>query len=90
MTDLGTLGCCGSYASAINERGQIVGNSFTASGEQHAFLWQEGVMTDLGTLASDNSSLALDINERGQIVGHGSSDSGGYRAILWTKSNSHD
>jgi probable HAF family extracellular repeat protein len=41
MIDLGTLGGTYSYAITINERGQVLGYSFTASGEFHAFLWEE-------------------------------------------------
>jgi uncharacterized membrane protein len=39
MTDLGTLSGAESCATAINERGQVVGESTTASGETHAVLW---------------------------------------------------
>jgi probable HAF family extracellular repeat protein len=70
MTDLGTLGGAGSVALAINERGQIVGSSTTMSGRTHAFLWQRGKMTDLGTLGagySDSGAVAID--DRGEIVG---------------------
>ena len=35
----------------------------------HAFLWQDGAMTDLGTLPGDANSMATDINEKGQVVG---------------------
>src|SRR6185503_13442543 len=51
LTDLGTLGGSSSQAVAINEAGQIIGQSYLAGdAEQHAFVWQGGVMTDLGTL----------------------------------------
>ena len=38
-TDLGTLGGSESMAFAINDAGQVVGNSATASGDLHVFLW---------------------------------------------------
>jgi probable HAF family extracellular repeat protein len=84
MTDLGTLG--GNYAVAfgINECGQIVGYSETASGYAHAFLWDGGTMTDLGTLGG-NLSHAHGINERGQVVGTSETVSGYDHAFLWTK-----
>ena len=50
MTDLGTLGGTYSWAFDINDRGQVVGYSGTAAGDQHAFLYGDGAMTDLGTL----------------------------------------
>jgi len=49
MTDLGTLGSNLSKATALNSRGQVVGVSITGAGEQHPFLWTDGVLTDLGT-----------------------------------------
>jgi probable HAF family extracellular repeat protein len=38
-----------STAAAINNSGQVVGTSETASGEPHALLWQNGTLMDLGT-----------------------------------------
>jgi probable HAF family extracellular repeat protein len=87
ITDLGTLpGGNSSAAHAINERGQIVGFSTTASGAEHAVLWsKDGKMTDLGTLPGGTYSGARDINERGQVVGFSATASGEVRAVLWTK-----
>ena len=39
MQDLGTLGGTSTKATAINVRGQIIGDADTAQGETHAFLW---------------------------------------------------
>jgi len=71
ITDLGTLaGGDDSLASAVNDRGEVVGWSATASnnGNLHAFRWRDGVMTDLGT-PDGFSSVAYDVNDRGQVVG---------------------
>ncbi len=61
-----------SEAAGINNRGQVVGWSGPGLPEpgrvDHAFLWQDGVMTDLGTLGG-NSGRALFINDAGQIAG---------------------
>jgi probable HAF family extracellular repeat protein len=82
--ELGTLG--GSFATphAINDRGQVVGESAPAGGFIHAFLWQHGRMFDLGVLPGDESSFAYDINNRGQIVGEGSRGLE-VRALLWDR-----
>src|SRR6266568_4114010 len=81
MTDLGTLGGSLSVANAINDRGQVVGESTTASGEKHAFLWDHGVMKDLGTPGETSSAQC--INGHGDIVGaiSGKNLCGG--AVLW-------
>jgi probable HAF family extracellular repeat protein len=71
-----------SYAYDINNRGQIVGTSAAVTGGFHAVLWQDEVMTDLGTLGGASSS-ATSINERGQAVGRSETDNGETHAFLW-------
>jgi probable HAF family extracellular repeat protein len=83
--DLGTLGGTSSFASAVNASGQVAGGSYTAAGDQHAFLWQNGNMTDLGTLGG-SFSAAADINTGGQIVGGSRTTAGSTvnHAYVWT------
>jgi probable HAF family extracellular repeat protein len=73
IQDLGTLpGDVFSLAFGINDRGQVVGQSLDANGFSRAFLWENGVMTDLNTLVPPGSPFlvyANDVNDRGEIAG---------------------
>lgn len=83
---LGNLGGADSGAArAINDLTQVVGYASDTSGYDHAFLWENGVMTDLGTLMGNpyGKSEALDINNAGQIVGVSETSSGPQHAFLW-------
>ena len=71
VTDLGTFGGSYTYAMAmgINNSGQVVGwCSKPGYVDQHAFLWSNGTMTDLGTFGGQYSG-ARGINSQGQVVG---------------------
>lgn len=68
-----------SVATAINNRGQVVGNSTYEGADSpwtgHAFLYQDGSMHDLGSLGGWNSA-ANDINDLGQVVGWSDDETG--------------
>ena len=73
--DLGTLGGGDTYAYGINNLGQIVGQSevLGTPSTPHAFVYSNGVMTDLGTLGSGAfapTSSGQAINNQGQIAGY--------------------
>ena len=56
--------------------GRWWGIADTSSGYQHAFLYSNGTMTDLGTLPAARYSVAYGINASGQVVGYADTSSG--------------
>ena len=66
LPDFGT----GAIAQGINQQGQIVGIVGSADGTtEFAAFWQNGAITNLGTLPGDFAAIATGINNRGQVVG---------------------
>ena len=89
MKDLGTLaGDVASGALAVNNRNEVVGGSNSSKGDQRAFLWRNGLMTDLNTMVPKDSPLYLlvgfGINDLGEIVGMGATHEGDVHAFLAT------
>jgi len=93
MRDLGTLGRNPptSIAVAINDRGEIVGNS-PATGDWRPFLWRNGKLINLGTLPGGGHGETVAINNRGLVIGdsvprgpHGMS-----HAFVWQKGTMTD
>ena len=85
IIDLGeVLGGTSSEAHAINNRGEVVGQYTDNSnnGYYHAFLWSDGVMTELPGY-SGTESVAQDINDSGLVVGLSWISSGVSYAVLW-------
>jgi len=85
MKDLGTLGGTFGFANWVNENGDVVGAATNQADQSLlAFLWKDGVITNLGTVDGDPCSIAFNINSRGQVVGSSTDcqgDSG--HAFLW-------
>jgi probable HAF family extracellular repeat protein len=96
MQDLGTLNetNINSAAFAINDRGDVVGVSQTGNvgeGFPSAFLWRNGVMSDLNDLIPADSPMHLaigaGINDAGEIVGFGFTADSAVHAFLAIPSN---
>jgi probable HAF family extracellular repeat protein len=85
-----------SAATAINDRGQVVGisgicdNAVGRFSAAHAVLWENGEPTDLGNLGGDAWNTPMAINHQGEVVGFANlpgGDPGAFNAhaFLWTK-----
>jgi len=76
IEDLGTLGGPASFAIFANERGQVAGLSYTDSVPNPEtgmptvapFIWENGQMTNLGSLGGPCAETA-GLNNRGQVAG---------------------
>jgi probable HAF family extracellular repeat protein len=72
--DLGTMGGSSCVAGGVNDAGTIVGSLALTdgTGNTHAFSYQGGVVSDLGTIPDHPSSAAVGINNKGHVVGNAS------------------
>jgi probable HAF family extracellular repeat protein len=87
VTPIGALDSCGSRSAGINELGHIVGtspigNCGVAHAYDHAFLWRDGTMENLGMLPGAFTSHAEDVNDDDYVVGN-SGYFGGEIPFLW-------
>ena len=90
MLNLGVApGFADSVATSLNQKGWIVGRSFTNSGGPywswpcHATLWKERKIYDLGVPPGCINSRATSINSYGQIAGWATNKDNQMTAILW-------
>lgn len=84
---LGVLARGLSVGTSINSSGQVTGYTDTSSGT-HAFLYSQGVMSDLGTLGGTRSGYPLSysqgqvINDSGQVGGESIAADSTFHAFL--------
>jgi probable HAF family extracellular repeat protein len=76
----------------FNDSGEVVGTADLPEGqEHHAFIWKDGMMTDIGTLDNDPCANGVAINAGGQAIGT-STDCHGtiLHTFLWHHGNLFD
>lgn len=71
-------------AVAINNQGQVAGWNYVSDGTIHGYLWDNGVVTDLGTLGS--KFMVSDLNDHGFVTGYSVDNTGSNRNVLWNGS----
>jgi probable HAF family extracellular repeat protein len=87
-----------SAATAINDKGQVVGisglcsNAVGGASAKHALLWENGIPTDLGNIGGHAWNTPFAINNQGTVVGFAnmSGDENAAEniaAFIWTRAN---
>jgi probable HAF family extracellular repeat protein len=79
----------GYQAFSINNKTQVVGYYDSGGGVGHAYLWENDLRIDLGTLGGSFSS-AKGINNKGQVVGYSLNSLSHTHAFLWEKGEMTD
>lgn len=85
-----------SAATAINDRGQVVGisglcsNAVGGASAKHALLWENGVPIDLGNIGGGAWNTPVALNNQGQVVGFANTSGDenaapAPTAFIWTK-----
>jgi probable HAF family extracellular repeat protein len=83
MTDL-LPDYASSTATAINNRGQIVGFVTDSNGHRHGFILDNEVLTFLKDLPGYAQVVPWDINDKGQVVGDAMTFDGDSQAFLYS------
>ncbi len=91
MSALPTVGGNNGQASAINNRGEVVGFAETANTDPTCppaptispVLWEKGKALALPTVGGDLDGVAFGINDQGQAVGYSGSCIAATHAVMW-------
>jgi probable HAF family extracellular repeat protein len=91
MSALPTVGGNNGQASAINNRGEVVGYAETANTDPTCpptptilpVLWEKGQAQPLPTVGSDPDGVAFGINDLGQAVGYSGNCLAAKHAVMW-------
>jgi len=89
-TDLGTFGGIYGGAYGINSSGQLTGYAYDEGSQNHAFLYSNGILTDLGFLSGGSSTRGTGVSSSGQVAGYGTTAAGQTHAFLYSSGNMTD
>jgi len=78
-----------SYATDINDQGEIVGEVHFTNGNSKALLWKDGKPIELETLGGLHNQAAA-INNKGEIAGMAEVPNGDLHAFLYGGGKAHD
>lgn len=67
-TNLGSFAGGHAVAEALNNAGQVAGHSAVSATHEHAFLYSNGALIDLGTGPGNDYSVAYGISETGEVA----------------------
>lgn len=84
LTDLGSLGGAYTFATDINDSGQVVGYGQNGEADERGFIWQDGVIEEIGTIRGGRESRAYAVNNIGTVVGWSTTSGRGPHAFTWT------
>ncbi len=87
MTALPCLAGDNAHAYGVNATGTIVvGSSYYGGGRDHAVLWENGTVLDLGVTATMRRSFAKALSDDGSVVvGYAQMLTGSDNACIWTR-----
>jgi probable HAF family extracellular repeat protein len=72
-----------SFAYSVNDKNVVVGTAeVNLIGQRHGYAWQNGMLTDVGTLGGPSSTL-LSINSHGYAVGWSFDSAFGLATVQW-------
>src|SRR5262249_5936556 len=84
MRDLGTLGGPDAFGIVVNNRGQVLGFSLTATGNGDGFLWENGRMRDIPDMLGGTQINPFYLNNQGVVIGNaGIAGDASFHPFFW-------